>query len=285
MKSKFTFLKFTIWAAVFMLQSCESKQTEEQIVQQENPIKETVVDSFQHIINSNQVSGSILIYDVQKSEYFSNDFERTEIGFLPASTFKIPNSIIGLETGVLKDEKHLFKWDGKPRRLKQWEADLTLAQAYEVSCVDCYQEVARTIGIERMNDYLKKFDYGNMEVVDSMLDLFWLEGDFKITQKQQIDFLKRFYDKKLPISDRTYNIMRHKIMVLDDNEAYKLSGKTGWAILDGHNLGWFVGFVEVADNIYYFATNVTPIDQNATDNFAKVRIQITLRALEALAIL
>lgn len=270
-----------------MLFSCQQKnatteqtETQTQVV----PTTETVVQSFQTIIDSNNLSGSILIYDAQKKAYFSNDFERAATGFLPASTFKITNSIIGLETGVLKDENHLFRWDKKPRMLKTWEADLSLAEAYKVSCVPCYQEVARAIGTKRMNEYLKKLDYGNMEIADSMIDIFWLEGEFKISQKQQINFLERLHNKALPISDRTFNIMQ-KIMLLDENEDYKLSGKTGWAIRNGNNIGWFVGFLEKDDNVYYIATNVTPLNQDKTDDFARLRLSIALKALEDLGVL
>jgi len=287
MKSKNINQRFLILFCLPILFSCQqkskiSKQTETQ--QQVVSTNETVVDTFQNIIDSNYLSGSILIYDAQKKEYFSNDFERAATGFLPASTFKIINSMIGFEIGVLKDENHLFKWDGSPRRLKNWEADLTLAEAYKVSCVPCYQEVARAIGTKQMNEYLKKLDYGNVEIADSMIDVFWLEGDFKISQKQQIDFLKRFYNKELPISESTFETMR-KVMMLDENEAYTLSGKTGWAIRKGNNIGWFVGFVEKEGNVFYVATNITPLNQNKTDDFARIRSSIALKALADLGIL
>jgi beta-lactamase class D len=159
-----------------------------------------------------------------------------------------------------------------------------LAEAYKVSCVPCYQEVARAIGTKKMNEYLKKLDYGNMEIADSMIDIFWLEGDFKISQKEQIDFLKRLYNKELPISDKTFNIMQ-QIMVIDDNQIYKLSGKTGWGIRQGNNIGWFVGFVEKNENVYYVATNITPLNQNETDAFAQIRLSISLKALAELGVL
>ena len=285
MKPKNISQLFALLSCLSILYSCQQEKaaSEQQKIEEQEVVKsnEIVMETFQMIVDSNQVSGSILIYDSKNDTYYSNDFERAATEFLPASTFKVTNSMIGIETGVLKDSNHLFKWDGKPRRLKNWEADLTLAEAYKVSCVPCYQEVARTIGTERMNEYLKKLDYGNMEIVDSMIDLFWLAGEFKISQKQQIDFLKRFYNKELPISDRTFDIMR-KLMVLDENENYTLSGKTGWAILNDNNIGWFIGFVEKGDNVYYMATNVTSLNQNETGNFAQVRLQIGLEALESL---
>lgn len=285
MKPKNISQLFALLSCLSILYSCQQEKaaSEQQKIEEQEVVKsnEIVMETFQMIVDSNQVSGSILIYDSKNDTYYSNDFERAATEFLPASTFKVTNSMIGLETGVLKDSNHLFKWDGEPRRLKNWEADLTLAEAYKASCVPCYQEVARTIGTERMNEYLKKLDYGNMEIADSMIDIFWLEGEFKISQKQQIDFLKRFYNKELPISDRTFDIMR-KLMVLDENENYTLSGKTGWAILNDNNIGWFIGFVEKGDNVYYMATNVTSLNQNETGNFAQVRLQIGLEALKSL---
>ena len=148
---------------------------------------------LQSILDSADVSGSILVYDLQKDVYYSNDFEWAETGHLPASTFKITNSVIALETGVVESENTIFKWNGEKRWLKVWEQDLNLHDAFHYSCVPCYQDVAKRIGAKRMNEYLKKFNYGNIDVDSSNIDVFWLEGNSTISQFQQIDFLKRFY--------------------------------------------------------------------------------------------
>ena len=184
---------------------------------------------FQAILDASEVKGSILIYDPEKNTYYSNDFEWAKTGKLPASTFKITNSIIALEIGVVKDDSTLFKWDGKQRALNVWEQNLTFREAFHFSCVPCYQDIARRIGSERMNAYLSKFEYGNMKVDATNIDMFWLEGASEISQFQQIDFLNRFYEDKLPISERTYAIMK-RIMVIEENEEYTLSGKTGWSV-------------------------------------------------------
>lgn len=90
---------------------------------------------FQSIIDSAKVEGSVLIYDSQKDIYYSNNFKWANIGKLPASTFKIPNSIIALESGIVENDNTLLKWDGKKRYLKIWEKDLTLKDAFRLSCV------------------------------------------------------------------------------------------------------------------------------------------------------
>ena len=111
---------------------------------------------FQQLIDSSQLTGTLVFFDPNNDVYYSNDFDRAEHGFLPASTFKIPNSMIALETGVL-DTNTIMQWDGENRRLKQWEKDMDLAEAYRVSCVPCYQWIARNVGVDRMRAYLKKF--------------------------------------------------------------------------------------------------------------------------------
>lgn len=239
---------------------------------------------FQSILDHADVKGSILIYDFQKKIYHSNDFAWANTGKLPASTFKIANSIIALETGVVENDSTLFKWNGQQRGLKVWEQDLIFREAFHLSCVPCYQDVARRIGSERMNYYLSKLEYGNMNVDSVNVDMFWLEGKSKISQFQQIDFLKRFYEKKLLISSRTQSLMKG-LMVIQENEDYKLSGKTGWSIRDGNNNGWFVGFVETEKGTYFFTANVEPVGEFNQNSFIKARKEVVHKALEQLEII
>lgn len=239
---------------------------------------------FQTIIDSAKVDGAILIYDLQTDTYYSNNFTWANKGRLPASTFKIPNSIIALESGIVESDSVIFKWNGEKRFLKNWEQDLILRDAFHFSCVPCYQELARKIGDEKMNKYLTRLDYGNMKVDSINIDVFWLEGDSRINQFQQIDFLKRFYSSKLPISERTKIIMKSMIKIEERNQ-YKLSGKTGLSITNKIYNGWFVGYIEVESKAYFFATNIEPKYKFDFDIFIKKRKQVTIEALKQLDII
>ena len=144
--------------------------------------------------------------------------------------------------------------------------------------------LARKIGVNRMNKYLDKFDYGKMKVDSTNIDLFWLEGESQINQYQQIEFLKRFYNSELPISQRTETIMK-RMIVIEEDETYKLSGKTGWSIRDGNNNGWLVGFVEIKENTYCFANNIKPNQRFNMDMFPMIRKELTFKALKQLNII
>lgn len=248
------------------------------------PKAEVVVSEFGEILDSLKIKGSVLILDFQKDIYYSNDFIWAKAGHLPASTFKIPNSIIALETGVVKSDSVVFKWNGEKRSQKAWEQDLTFKKAFQVSCVPCYQEIARKIGLKRMKSYLKKLDYNTMVFNENTLDNFWLEGESKISQIQQIDFLKKLYFSELSISKRTETIMKD-IMEIENTDQYILRGKTGWGFNNKIDNGWIVGYIEKDKKVYFFATNIEPGENFDMDNFRTARINLTKEAFRKLKIL
>ena len=225
-----------------------------------------------------------MIFDPQKKVYYSNDFEWATVGRLPASTYKIPNSMIALETGVVEGINTMLPWDGRPRNLKIWDKEMTFKEAIRISCVPCYREIARQIGTKRMNEYLAKLDFGNMTVDSTNIDLFWLTGDSKISQFEEIDFLERFYNKELPIAERTHHILK-EMLLIDQKKEYTLSGKTGWAMRDGYNNGWFVGYIEKEKKLYYFATNVGPKEDFDMKKFPAIRAIVTKKALRTIGII
>lgn len=273
MKIIYTFL------IIFLLQSCVDAKKNTKEIKDKITTKEILRPDFQSIIDSNNVKGAILIYDLKNDLFYSNDFKWAKVGRLPASTFKIANSLIALETKTVENDSTLFKWDGKKRAYKSWEQDLTLRDAFRFSCVPCYQEIAREIGENRMNKYLNKLEYTGMKVDAKNIDIFWLEGDSKINQFQQIDFLKRFFKSELTISKRTEEIMK-RIMLIEKNEQHQLSGKTGLSIRNGNYNGWFVGYnIKSNNDTYFFATNIEPKDTMDKNLFPKLRKEITLTAL------
>lgn len=148
-----------IIAIATLLFSCNNKK-----ISPDKKENKTVIPEFQKIIDSSYLKGSILIYDLTDDKYYTNDYKWAKNGKLPASTFKVPNSIIALETGTIENDSTLFKWNGEKRMIKNWEQDLTLKDAFHFSCVPCYQEIARNIDFKKMSQHLDKLQYGNIDV-------------------------------------------------------------------------------------------------------------------------
>ncbi len=246
--------------------------------------KEVKKPELKKLLDESKLNGSILIYDFKNNTFYSNDFKWAKRGHLPASTFKIPNSIIALETGVVENDSSISKWDGKERYLKVWEQDLKFKDAFKYSCVPCYQEFARKIGFSRMKSYLKKLDYKGMVFNEKTIDNFWLEGKSKISQFEQIEFLKKFFFLELPISKRTTVLMKN-IMIAEKTDKNEISGKTGWGVRQGNDNGWYVGYVEVNNEVFFFATNVEPKKDFNIDNFNSVRLEVTKEALKLMKII
>jgi len=230
-----------------------------------------------------QVSGSIALFDSADNSLSCSDVSLCNKATIPASTFKIPNSMIALETGVVEDAETVLPWDGKKYPVEEWNHNNTLRSAIRVSCVPCYQAIARKVGAERMKDWVTKLDYGNHDI-SGPVDQFWLNGGLRISPLQQIDFLRRFDAGKLPISKRTAETVRD-IITLDVGQNHILRGKTGLnQPPDFPELAaWFVGWLELGERRVFFATI---INAHAKDVDVKpARRRVTERVLRALNLL
>lgn len=207
------------------------------------------------IFRVHKLRGSFLMLDYSANKFTVYNDARCKRRFSPASTFKLPNTLIALELGIIKDTNYLFEWDGNPRRMNIWDKDMNLAEAMRLSCVPCYQEIATKIGRERMQQWLNKFNYGNKCIGDSsQIDRFWLNDSLKISQYEQIDFLKKMYFTTLSAKKKNIDILK-SIIIKDKNDKYTISGKTGTAVLD-KLYGWYVGYVERDKKVYFFALNI-----------------------------
>lgn len=278
MKILNTILLSSILALIFSCSKSESQK-------ENSPDKRIKSEKLQSIIDSSALKGVILIFDPANNLYYSNDFQEANKSVIPASTYKIPHSIIGLETKILKDEKTIFEWDGNDRALSIWEKDLSLKEAFQRSCVPCYQGLARKIGPGKMKEHLAHLNFGLMDVHEQNIDNFWLIGKSKINNFEQINFLKRLYNHELNIAKSTGQTVK-RILKIEESKDFTLSGKTGLGINPNGNIGWFVGYVEKENKVYYFATRITPIDDDMPrTELTALRKEITMLALEELNII
>lgn len=264
--------------------SYPTEQDSVEVVERYTGPKKQVDSSIQTLMDDLLVRGCVLIYDEEKNTYASNNFDNADSVFLPASTFKIPNSIIQLENGNVKNLRSIQKWNGEKRHFAFWEKDMTFREAYHKSCLPCYQELALQTGFEGMAQAAENLGFGHMKFDSTDHHRFWVRGSSRISAMQQIDFLQRLQHKELEISDRTYGLMR-RLMVLDSTAHHVLRGKTGWSVSGGRHVGWYVGFVENENGTFYFATNIQAMEGFDRKKFAQTRIDLSWQVLENYGIL
>jgi bla regulator protein BlaR1 len=189
-----------------------------------------------------------------------------------------------LETKVIEDENTTFKWDGTKYSAESWNRDHTLKTAVANSVVWYFQKLASQVGKEQMQDYIDKVGYGNRDISGGITK-FWLQSTLKISPMEQIGILRRLYDYKLPFSKRNIDIARNIILLSDEN-GVRLSGKTGGGTSsDKYINGWFVGYVEKDENVYFFATNIEASGQSDKNADGQKAREITLRILKDKSIL
>jgi beta-lactamase class D len=224
---------------------------------------------LKNIFDKSKINGTLVISSLNSEKNYIYNNSRALTRFIPASTFKIPNTLISLEEGVIKDENEIIKWDGKIRSYDIWNKDQTLQSAIAFSCVWCYQKFAKEIGNDKYLDYLKKIHYGN-EKTGLDISTFWLEGDIKISAFEQIDFLKRLYKNDLPFNQKNIDITK-KILTVENTNNYVMKAKSGWS----GKIGWYIGYVETKNDIWFFALN-----GDISKEELKYRKQIVMESLK-----
>lgn len=218
--------------------------------------------------------GTIVISSLDGQKTFIHNEVRAKTELLPASTFKIPNTLIALEYGAVSNSNEIIKWDGQIRSMGAWNRDHSIETAFPVSCVWFYQELAKRVGLDTYHDSLQQIHYGN-EKVGPELTTFWLEGDLRISAYQQIDFLRKLVLRQFPFKETSYDLLK-QLMVIERTDSYTMSGKTGWATKAEPPVGWLVGYVEAKNGTWLFATNIAMTKSED----APKRMQITLEALK-----
>lgn len=263
MKSNSVMVFFCSIVSIFLFSACQSDGSGG------NVKKANLYDVDREFVKEG-VKGSFLLYDLKAKDYIV-DYEpqRNEHPYIPASTFKILNSLIALEEGVIKDEKQVIKWDGKDRGWDKWNRNHDMESAMKYSAVWFYQVLARKIGAKKMKSWVEKVEYGNQDISEK-IDNFWLEGNLRITPKEQIDFLARLHNNDLPFSQRNMDIVK-KILIIEQNDQFTMRAKTGWAQLFEPQIGWWVGYIETGDNAYFFCINIDITEEEQ----AAARMRIT----------
>jgi len=179
----------------------------------------------------------------------------------PFSTFKVANSLIALDLGLIKNTKQELTYNKNTYPKQAWWPQVwqlphyDLTTAFKYSMVSIYRELATSIGDKNMRSYLNKMNYGN-EDISSGLDDFWLNGSMKISAVEQIRFLRKIYHNQFAFNEHAINALK-EVMAVETTKNYRMFAKTGAGKIDnGAMLGWYVGFVENSAGVHYFSFNL-----------------------------
>jgi beta-lactamase class D len=189
----------------------------------------------------------------------------------PASTYKIPHALIGLETGVIT-ETTIEKWDGvKHPDQPKWNQDHTVLSAMRPSVLWFFQAMAPRIGPARAHEWLQRFQYGNADTSGAITQ-YWINGRLRISPDEQLAFVKKFYAGSLPVSqthsDRLKEAMEQAPGTVENargvtrlaaqwRRGISLNSKTGATTIEsGESVSWLVGQLTVDQRKMAFASAV-----------------------------
>ncbi len=202
-----------------------------------------------------KTQGSFVLYDSNKNLWNIFDIEQAKKRISPNSTYKIYDALLGLESGIITSENSVITWDGKNYPFDAWEKDQTLHSAMQNSVNWYFQSIDTQLGLQTIRSFLQKIEYGNQKT-SSDLDLYWTDLSLKISPMEQVSLLKKFYNNEFHFTPSNIETVKNSIL-LSSNENGSLYGKTGTGRINGKDVsGWFIGFIETSDNVYYFATNI-----------------------------
>ncbi|APX61478.1 OXA-134 family carbapenem-hydrolyzing class D beta-lactamase [Acinetobacter schindleri] len=236
------------------------------------------IQTIAKLFDQAQSSGVLVIQRGPHLQVYGNDLSRAHTEYVPASTFKMLNALIGLQHGKATTNE-IFKWNGKKRSFAAWEKGMTLGQAMQASAVPVYQELARRIGLELMQQEVQRIQFGNQQI-GQHIDNFWLVGPLKITPEQEVEFISALAREQLAFDPRVQQQVK-AMLLLQERQAYRLYAKSGWGMDVEPQVGWLTGWVETPqDEIVAFSLNM----QMQSNMDPAIRLKILQQALAELGL-
>lgn len=236
-------------------------------------------EEIKSLFDQAYTTGVLVIKRGQTEEIYGNDLKRASTEYIPASTFKMLNALIGLEHHKATTTE-VFKWDGQKRLFPDWEKDMTLGDAMKASAIPVYQELARRIGLDLMAKEVKRIGFGNADI-GSKVDNFWLVGPLKITPEQETQFAYELANKTLPFSKNVQEQVQ-SMMFIEEKNGRKIYAKSGWGWDVEPQVGWLTGWVvQPQGEIVAFSLNL----EMKKGIPSSIRKEIAYKGLEQLGVL
>lgn len=236
-------------------------------------------EAIAQIFSERGVDGTMVLSSLRSGRTFVHNDSRAGRRFSAASTFKIFNTLIALEEHAVAGTDDVLRWDGHRYDFPDWNRDQTLESAFRVSCVWCFQQLARRVGAHKYRQYVRQAAYGELREPFEETT-FWLDGSLQISAVEQLEFLKKLYRRELPFSASSYDVLA-RVMQVDRGLHFTMRAKTGWAMRMTPQVGWYVGYVETTGDVWFFAMNLDIQDERDLP----LRQRLTREALQLKGVL
>ena len=229
--------------------------------------------------NFGDYTGSFVLYDQSADKWNIYNMEHASTRVSPNSTYKIYDALLGLESGIITPEHSTFTWNGEPCPFESWESDQDLTSAIHNSVNWYFQAIDSQAGFQSVKTFLQTINYGNQNT-GTNLNLYWTDFSLKISPIEQVELLQDFYQNNFHFDSKNIQAVK-KSLLLSTTSSGSLYGKTGTGRVNGKDVnGWFIGYIETANNTYYFATNI----QSSSDATGSQATEITESVLSNLGI-
>ena len=239
----------------------------------------------------NGLNGAAVVYDADAARYTIYDRERALTRRSPCSTFKIVSSLIALENGIIDPDDAVRTWSGETFWNENWNHDIGFMEAFRVSCVWYFREVANEIGQERMQRELDRLAYGNCDISDwegrrntnnqnRALTGFWIELSLLISPKEQAEVMARIFGEDTVYAEETRTALKQAMLVTEENTVdIPVYGKTGMGKAQGVVVdAWYTGFAEREEGNLYFCVYLGRTDGKDVSSAAAKEIALQIMA-------
>lgn len=236
-----------------------------------------------------EYDGCFVLYDSGEDIWQVYNEDRAVMRTSPASTYKIYSALMGLENGQINPDSSFMEWDGKTYPIAQWNRDHTLSSALRDSVNWYFQALDEEAGMEKLTQFYQRLDYGNCDLSGGVSG-FWMESSLKISPVEQVELLRKLYDNEFGFAAQNVQAVKDAL-TLSHMPSYvpsspsgfppavssgiSLHGKTGTGSVNGENVnGWFIGYAETSDNVYFFAVNIQNGKDASGSNAGRIALEI-----------
>ncbi|WP_189639458.1 class D beta-lactamase [Paramylibacter ulvae] len=217
--------------------------------------------------------------------------------YTPASTFKIPLAVMGYDAGFLLDAQTpsipyrdgYVAWGGA-----NWKTDTTPARWLQYSVVWYSQQIAKSLGQTRIEQYARDFGFGNADLSgdegkNNGLERGWINSSLQISPREQVQFISKLITYDLPVENSAIDKTLAIVTEFSANHGWQVWGKTGSAYprkpsggFDyDRGWGWFVGWAKRDETTIVFA-HLTQDEKRPNVSVAKRTRAAMIKAIESL---